>query len=113
MSPDIKLSELNHTELLTLARELDADVCRSTPKDVLIDILESAPGEEPELEPNPANKRRLRIMEFVIDNQSRLGALLSCPAKSLDKYACFQCLDLQVAECWSTNEHIIASEEKG
>jgi len=112
MGDEIKLSELNHTELLTLAKGLNPDVCRTTPKEVLIELIECDPGEEPVIPALPINKHRRHIMKFVIANWSRLGALVDCPARSLDPFACYQCLDMQVAECWVTNEHIIPTEDE-
>lgn len=110
MSDEVTLDELNHTELLLLAKDINPNVFRQTPRDVLVSIIES--DVEPDVPDLPVNKHRLRIMKFVRENWERCGALINCPAKSQDPHACFQCLDLQATECWTKNKHIIGNEKE-
>lgn len=53
------------------------------------------------------NKVRLQIMDYVLDNWPRVSPLLSCPAKSKSPRACFECVDVQVAECALTNPQVL------
>lgn len=107
MPEDNELAEVNHTELVQLARAINADVHRGTPREVLEQIVTAAPGEEPEVPPFDVNKYRLRIMEYVNRSWDRVGAFVTCPAMSRDPYQCFGCTDIQVAECFALNPQIL------
>lgn len=106
------LSEVNHTELLQLARNFRADLHRCTPRDVLVEVLTCPAGEEPEVPPLRTNRYRLQLMEYVNASWDRVGALVVCPAKSRDPHECFGCTDTQVLECYYENHQAIASAKR-
>lgn len=102
--------ELNTTELVALAQELDPNVGLNTPRPHLIALL---CGEGPDELPGRAvDGVRLHIMRFVIQNYDQLRPLLDCPAKTKDPRACFRCLDYQVAECATSSAQSLFKEEE-
>lgn len=96
-------SDINLTELVLLAQDLDNNAHRGLGRSALIALLEGRP------EPLPTyrvDKYRLRIMTFLDANWERVEPLLKCPARSRDLRACFTCTDIQVAECSLNNPTI-------
>lgn len=95
------LNRMNMTELVALAQEIDPEAHRGIGRDELVRLLTDASPEA--LPQKPINKYRLRIMEFVVDHWEQVKPMLTCPARSGDSRACFNCTDVQVVECVSTN----------
>lgn len=97
------LSRMNMTELVELAQETNPEAHRGLSREVLEQIIANPPEQGPTLPEKPINKYRLRIMSFVLDHWEQVKPMLTCPAKSGDPRACFQCTDIQVVECVTTN----------
>jgi hypothetical protein len=73
----------------------------STTKEKMIAYL--TVEEDPEDLVNPIDDWRLGIMQFVSDYWKKLETQITCPAKSKDPRACFQCPDSRVIACVVTN----------
>lgn len=101
------LDRMNMTELVELAKETNPEAHRGLPPEVLKQIIMNAPEDGPELPEKPVTKYRLRIMAYVIDHWTQVEPTLTCPAKSGDPRACFNCTDLQVVECVTINKDSI------
>lgn len=98
------LNELNKSELVELAQELDPNAHRGLRKQHLIRIIEGK--ETTPLPPYPVHEKRRKIALFVIKNWERVEALVTCPARAKKATSCFQCPDTQVGECWTSN-HVV------
>lgn len=48
---------------------------------------------------NPFDEWRDAIMRFLLDHWPVVASQLTCPAKSGDPKACYQCVDAQVLSC--------------
>lgn len=103
------LDDLNTTELVYLAQEVDEEVHRGLSKEALKDLIVT--GEPQGLQQRHVNKVRLRIMQYITDHWKQVEPLLSCPASSRDLRACYQCTDIQVVECALTNKKNIFPKE--
>lgn len=90
------LDEMNMTELVRMARESNANVHRSIPREILYEIIM---GEEVALPQPNMDTWRHTIFSFVDSHWKQVNPLLSCPMKTRSPTACFQCPDIQVAEC--------------
>jgi hypothetical protein len=104
------LDELNDTELVLVAQDVAAEAHRGYARTDLIEMIEA--GEDIELRPRNVNKVRLQIMEYITDRWTQVEPLLSCPASTKDPRACFQCTDIQVVECATTNPEIFKREKE-
>jgi hypothetical protein len=100
------LDEMNDTELVTLAQEVDEHAHKGLGRPALMQIIEAGETEE-ELRPRKVNKFRLKIMGFILDNWDQVEPLLSCPARTKSPRACYQCTDVQVVECTVLNQKTI------
>lgn len=89
------LEVCNKTELTQLCRQMGLQVDGNLPASTLMQVLL---GEADEVE-SPVNKWRRMIMCFLLDNWAQVFSQLTCPAKSGDTDACFNCEDAQVAYC--------------
>lgn len=98
------LEELNLTELAAMAASQDTNSHRGLSREVLYSVIM---GEHPPLPPFRMDLWRQAIFLFVDAHWNQVSPLLSCPMKSRQPYACFQCGDVQVAECVSQNRGII------
>lgn len=90
------LENMNMTELVAMAGQSNAHVHRSLPREVLYSIIQGEVVELPE--PN-IDTWRHSIFAFVDSHWKQVNPLLSCPMKTRSPTACFQCPDVQVAEC--------------
>jgi hypothetical protein len=100
MSESIDYGELNKTELVAIAAQLNHEAHRGLPREALIAIIE---GKNIELPSRVVNKKRLKIMNYINANWVAVEPLISCPATSRDPYACFRCSDFQVTSCTLDN----------
>ena len=102
-SPDYELFDrCNKTELLQILRRLGIAVPATVSKENLIQVLL---GEE-EADPawvNVMDSWRHGIMGFLLDHWDVVRSQLTCPAKSGDPRACFNCVDAQVISCLTQN----------
>jgi hypothetical protein len=107
------LAEYNHTELYQLARRSDLPVKPNMSREALI---QAVLGEiELSNTPHPLDDWRLAIMRFLIDHRRVVESQLTCPAKSMDPRACFNCVDPQVISCLVGQEkhvHLIELRKK-
>lgn len=114
-SPDYELfARCNFTELFQLCRRLGLPVAPSLSKDKLIALLLGEEESDPEVR-NVIDSWRHGLMGFVLDNWNNIRAQLSCPAKTGDPRACFNCVDAQVISCVvdnPVNEHLIQLKRK-
>lgn len=111
MSIPDELNELNDTELATIAKETDPEAHRGLDREVLAAIITGALQKK--LPQRLLNKKRLQLMEYVNTYWSQVSALAgSCPAKTRDAHACFQCNDIQLIDCAQTNPTIFEKREK-
>jgi len=105
------LDNMNMTELVALAQETNVEAHRGLSREALVELLtDRYTGTLPE---RPVNKYRLRIMEFVLDHWEQVKPMLTCPARSGDSRACFNCTDVQVVECVSTNRDNLFPKSHG
>jgi len=103
------LDDLNDSELALLAQDQDPEAHRDLDRNDLVAIATGA-AEEP-LPQRAISKVRLRIMEYVLEHWTQVKPLLSCPARTGDPRACFQCTDVQSVECALTNKDTIFGKE--
>lgn len=103
MTPHELFERCNHTELYQIARRAGLTVMPNLPKEALIQCIlgDAAP---PPLEAHDLDLWRVTIMQFVLEHRQKLEAQLTCPAKTMDPHACFQCVDAQVLCCLVTNK---------
>lgn len=104
------LDDLNDSELVLVAQGVAPEVHRGYDRADLIEMIET--GEDLDLQPREVNKVRLRIMQYITDHWKQVEPLLSCPASTKDPRACFQCTDVQVVECATTNPEIFKREKE-
>lgn len=97
----MNLDEMNLTELVTIARELEPEAHRGLGREALVLIIE---GEAAPLPQRHINKKRLQITQYLDTNWEQVSSLVSCPAKSRDPWACFGCTDVQAAACITDNQ---------
>jgi len=106
------LEDLNDSELVMLAQEVDESAHRGVAREVLVQIVEQGTSEDIDLRPRRVNKLRLKIMEFILDNWKQVEPLLSCPARTREQRACYQCTDVQAVECAVLNQKTLMKKEK-
>lgn len=124
------LQACNETELMQICRDAKLPVSHSTNREDMIAMLEGVLeafkgrtinvvcGEKGVVEvpiDAPLNSWRLGIMGFLLERWASLRNQLTCPAKSGDPLACFQCLDQRVVACLVENkqyEHLIELRRK-
>lgn len=99
----------NLTELTLMAQDIDPEAYRGLGRDALLEIVNS--GEAPGFKQRAINKVRLSIMVWINENWNQVSPLVTCPARSKDPRACFQCTDVQVVECKITNQKTIFGSE--
>ena len=104
---------LNLTELYQMARHAGIVVLPSETREKIIAYLLGE--EEPPIVEHGLNSWRHGIMGFVLEHWRALETQLTCPAKTKDPRACFQCVDTQVISCLVSNErdlHLIQLHRK-
>jgi len=123
----------NETELLQACRAAGISAAPGTPKETLIQLLT---GEKEEATPNPIDKWREALMEFLLDYWMVVRGQTECPAKDLEVWteqlpgqaivqrkpglppgqiACRTCTDAQVMCCIvqnKANAHLIERRKK-
>lgn len=104
------LQQMNMSELVLLAQEHDENAHRGLSREDLYQLILN-PTEET-LPVRTVNKYRLTIMSKVLEHWAQVRPLLVCPAATGSRRACFQCTDLQVVECVSTNKHLFEKKEE-
>ncbi len=102
------LDDLNMSELVLLAQDHEPEAHRGLDREVLVAIIV---GESVPLPTRQINKVRLRVMDYVIEHWTQLKPLLSCPARTKDPRACFQCTDVQVVECALENKETLFGKD--
>lgn len=90
------LDDMNTTELVAMASQSNLHVHRGLSRAVLYSIIQ---GEAVELPESNIDLWRHTIFDFVDSHWKQVNPLLSCPMKTRSPTACFQCPDIQVAEC--------------
>ena len=90
------LDDLNMTELVVMAGQSNPNVHRGLPRATLYSVIR---GEDVELPEKNIDIWRHSIFAFVDSHWKQVNPLLSCPMKTRSPTACFQCPDIQVAEC--------------
>lgn len=103
------LDDLNMTELTLMAFQSNSNVHRSLPREMLCRIIK---GEEIELPARLIDGWRHAIFAFADANWRQVSPFASCPLKARHPEACFQCLDVQVAECATVNHSNITQIRK-
>jgi hypothetical protein len=98
------LDELNLSELVSLAWAENPNAHRSLGREALINIIV---GTTVELPDRRIDVWRRTIYAFVDAHWRQVEPLLSCPMKSRQPHACFQCPDVQVAECVLVNHQTL------
>lgn len=105
------LNELNHTELVALARMIDPHVTRGYDRFALIAILDE--DEDLNLDKPAVDFARDDIYQMVNHYWHQVESLISCPMKSREARACYGCSEIQVAECTISNENLIRKVKEG
>lgn len=113
----IDLDLMSISELVLLAQDHDTEAHRGMSREDLIEIirlpLESLDeASQFPLPVRPVNKIRLNIMRYLINHWIQVEPLLSCPARTKDPRACFNCTDMQVVECAAINRNVFKETEK-
>jgi hypothetical protein len=113
MSDDDIFAGFNHSELYQMARKAGLSVTPACFKEDLIRYLNG------EVEPPPVvheiDQWRHGIMGFLLEHWRAMETQLTCPARTKDPRACFNCLDTQVVACLTQNEkdiHLIRRHKK-
>lgn len=101
------LDELNLSELVQMAWLMNPGAHRGLPRPTLYAIIR---GEDIPLPERNIDIWRHTIFKFVDINWARVNPLLSCPMKSRKPHACFNCPDIQVAECTLVNLKTITQQ---
>lgn len=94
------LDELNMSELVALAWAENPNAHRGLGRETLVAIIV---GDNIDLPSRRIDVWRKTIFAFVDAHWRQVAPLLSCPMKSRQPHACFQCPDVQVAECVLVN----------
>lgn len=103
------MKEFNQRELALIAQDVNPNAHAGLRRDVLYDV---ACGEEIDLPERKLDRYRLRVMEFVNEYWEQVRPLLStCPARTRNPRACFQCTDLQSMECVLVNKDNLSGVE--
>lgn len=96
-----EFADCNHTELYQICRRLGLRIAPNTDKEKMIAYLMGE--EEPPPCDHPVDSWRHGLMGFLLDHWQTVRSQLTCPAKSGDPRACFNCLDAQVITCIADN----------
>lgn len=94
---DIDLSELNHSELVLLAKWCDLPASRALPREVLIESLQSF---QPVDIPIPFDKKRQEMSNWL----KRWWDVVRMQVSKKVCPRCDLCKDLQVLDCYTKNE---------
>lgn len=105
----MNLDDFNTSELTVLASNLNANVHRGLPREVLVAIIQ---GEDVELPPRRVDSYRHHIFTYVDKYWDQVEPLISCPLKSRHPRSCFRCSDIQVGECTTQNPIIFETNSK-
>ena len=97
----MNFDEMNLSELVAIARELENEAHRGMGREKLLEIIE---GVHDPLPQRTINKRRLQIFNYLDTHWEQVASLVSCPAKTRDPWACFGCTDFQAAACYVDNK---------
>lgn len=100
MSDTFDPKVLNLTELVMICQAVNQEAHRGLPRALLEQM---SLGNDVELPERFTTKMRLKIMKYIDGHWDYVEYQLSCPAKSRNPYACFECSDLQVASCTLEN----------
>lgn len=103
------LDDMNMTELTQMAFQVNPNVHRSLPRETLCRVVQ---GEEIVFPRRNIDGWRRAIFEFVDTNWRQVSPLVTCPMKARQPEACFQCLDIQVAECATENQRNLTQIRK-
>jgi hypothetical protein len=106
--PAFDVAALNLTELVAICKEAHPDAHRALPRE-LLELV--ALGVDVALPPRFVNRTRLKIMNYVNENWTQVEYQINCPAQSRDPHACFNCSDLQVADCTLSNTKLILGDD--
>lgn len=100
--PDIHidLDELNHSELVALARWSGLPASRAFPRDMLVESLESFRPVEADM---PFDKMREDLSTWM----KRWWSIFQMQVSKKVCPTCSLCKDLQVLDCYSKNAHQI------
>jgi hypothetical protein len=98
-TPDIHvdLVELNHSELVLLAKWCGLPASRGMPREMLIEELENFTPTEV---PVPFDEKREALSAWIKNHWSTLR--MQMPKKVCPN--CHQCKDLQILDCYTKNE---------
>jgi hypothetical protein len=103
--------DMNDSELVLLAQDHDIEAHRGLDRSLLIEIISSSDWDN-RLPKRQLSKVRLRVMEFVQEHWLQVRPLVqSCPARTQDSRACFQCSDVQSVQCALMNRNHIFKKE--
>lgn len=107
------LDELNVSELVAMAWAMNPGAHRALPRETLYSIIQ---GEDIILPERHIDIWRATIFTFCDEHWMQVKPFLSCPMKSRKPHACFNCPDIQVAECTLVNHETLvlaASKKRG
>lgn len=98
-------ARFNWTELYEMARRAGLNISPTHQREELISFL-SGEAEPPSAVPE-IDRWRYGIMGFLLAHWRAVETQLTCPAKTKDPKACFNCLDQQVISCLVQNKNDI------
>lgn len=112
-SPSELFQQCNDSELYQMARAAGFVVSPAARK---ADLIKYLLGEaEPPAISHEVDRWRRGIMGFVLEHWRALETQLTCPARTKEPTACFNCLDQQVVTCLVQNAndvHLIQVHKK-
>jgi hypothetical protein len=100
--------QLNHSELVELARLCDSSAHRGLSREQLLAV---ACLSAPPLPLRTIDKKRLQILRFIDTHWEQVSYQINCPAKSRDPRACFTCSDLQATACATDNKDVLNEKD--
>lgn len=98
------LQDMNQSERLVLAQEVNPNAHRGLEPETLIAIIT---GHDVDLPRRRVDESRDAIFRFVDAYWKQVEPLLSCPMRTRRPDACYTCTDIQAAECMLINQQTI------
>lgn len=97
------LLKYNRTELYQTCRKVGIPVHPTASVEKMVDCLLGI--DVPEARSHAIDEIRYAQMDFLREHRSTLGLQIRCPAQSMERTACFSCVDTQVLSCLLSSGH--------
>lgn len=97
------LLKYNRTELYQICRKAGIPVHPTASVEKMVDCLLGI--DVPDARSHAIDEIRYAQMDFLREHRSTLGLQIRCPAQSMERTACFSCVDTQVLSCLLSSGH--------